>query len=239
LQERADAAPLVLGLVCRHSHLGGNLQAVCSLLRVSKAVQQAVLDACSGPGNSQLQLRLTGFGVWSPSRVPSTDLQLLQRLSFQVKWLSKFGRLVLSMALSANPRLHAADEALMCVGVRPPVQMQQLSLGGLYPLANPSAVLQQLDASHITEMTVGIRAAHAAARFKSALAQLQSLRSLKVHSMPLKVGSTVFWDVPKDACLGALAPLTQLAELSLTELHAAGTLGLLVHLPSSLVSIKL
>jgi hypothetical protein len=56
LQGRTESAPLVLGLACRHSQLGANLQALASLLRVSRAAQQAVLDACSNLGNSQLQL---------------------------------------------------------------------------------------------------------------------------------------------------------------------------------------
>jgi hypothetical protein len=164
LQERADAAPLVLGLACRHSHLGGNLQAVCSLLRVSRVVQQAVLNACSGPGNSQLHLCMSGVAAWPPSRAaPSADLQLLQRLSFQAKWLSKYGRLVQSMELSAGTQLLGADEALMCVAVRPPVQLQRLNIDQLHPAANPAAMLQRLDASHLTHLTVNIADAHAAA----------------------------------------------------------------------------
>jgi hypothetical protein len=223
-----------LGWRAATPQLGANLQAVASLLRASRAVQQAVLDACSGPGNNQLQLCLRGVPTWSPSCVPITDLQLLQHFSFQVKWLRKYGRLVQYMALSASTRLHGADEALMCVAVRPPVQLQGLSLGAIASLANPAAVLQQLDASHLTQLTVSIADAHAAALLQSALPQLQSLRSLRVHIHD----SFAIRHAPKDACLGALAPLTQLTELSLA-MPSAGSAGLLVHLPSSLVSITL
>jgi hypothetical protein len=165
VQVNADAVPLALGLACRHSHLGSNLQAVCSLLAVSKAVQQAVLDACSGPDNSQLHLTFDADAATAAAHGVTTPLQYLQRLSHQAQWLTRYGRLAKQLSIyrttatskDLSHGLNGADEAVMCLAVKPPLQLQMLQLAPIGPLRNPAAVLQQVDAAYLTKLTVGPR----------------------------------------------------------------------------------
>jgi hypothetical protein len=240
LQDRAESAPLVLGLACRHSQLGGNLQALASLLRVSRAVQHAVLDACSGPGNSQLQLSLAGGApVFTSRDAPEAALQAakagikaLQRINHQARWMVKHGRLVKQLTLSGGPGLKGADEAVMCMAAQPPVQLQALTLAVTRPLQYPAAVLRQLDASHLTSLSAPVMGQDGRAAMPAAIAQLHSLRSLAL-SAPTGSQSQ---QLPVKRYARALSDLTRLTELSL---RTANLTQLLQHLPSSVVKLQL
>uniref|UniRef100_A0A383W8H4 Uncharacterized protein n=1 Tax=Tetradesmus obliquus TaxID=3088 RepID=A0A383W8H4_TETOB len=242
----ADAVPLVLGLACRNSHLGSDLQAVCSLLRVSKAVQQAVLDACSGTGSSQLQVAIDGDANTAVAHGVGSPLQYLRRLSHQAQWLARHGGLVKQLSINKcttiphrdlSRDLDGADEAVVCLAVRPPVQLQELQLGQTHgSLLNPAAVLQQLDASHLTQLSVSIPVAnYGAALMPAALQQLTALRCLRVfagHHAPCPLQQPQILQ----AYLEALPRLTRLTELSWRGSISA---DLLKQLPARVLKVRL
>jgi hypothetical protein len=242
LQENADSVPLVLGLACRHSHLGRDLPALCSLLRVSKAVQQAVLDKCSGPGNSQLQILVDADASSAAARGITTPLQFLQKLSHQAKWLAKHGRLVKLLSVNKSrdaandlsSDLGGADEAVMSLAVRPPVQLQNLDLNAAAPLRKPAALLTQLDGSHLTQLQVSIPGGYGAACLPAALQQLTGLSCLVVTALSAR--DDLAQPRVGQAYAAAMPSLT-----NLTELRWCGYVppGVLQQLPHSVVRLQL
>jgi hypothetical protein len=199
-----------------------------------------VLDACSGPGNSQLHLSLAGGAPACPSnskpevalQAAKAGLTTLQRLNHQARWIVKNGRLVKQLTLSGGSGLRGADEAVMCIAVQPPVRLQALTLAVTRPLKYPAAVLRQLDTSHLTSLSapVGGRDGHAA--MAAALSQLQSLRSL-VLSAPAEPDAA---PLPIQSYASAWSALTRLTELSLRTANLA---QLLQHLPGGVVKLQL
>jgi hypothetical protein len=212
---------------------------VCSLLRVSKAVQQAVLDACSGPGNSQLQLSLEGGaplltnkqGREAALHAAKAGLQRLKRLNHQARWIAKNGRLIKHLTLSGGSGLDSANEAVMSIAVRPPVQLQALTLAVTRPLQHPAALLRQVDGSHLTMLSAPAVGEDGSTAMAAAVARLHSLRSL-VLSAPIGQLS----NMPVRSYAAALTALTKLTELSL---NLANPIELVHCLPSSVAKLQL
>ena len=75
----------MLALAARHSTLCTDSRSMCSLLCVSQAVQQAVLDKCGAPG-------INGLSVSLIAAAPGT--KAAQDVTAQLAWLRKFSPLV-------------------------------------------------------------------------------------------------------------------------------------------------
>jgi hypothetical protein len=159
------------------------------------------------------------------------SLHRLQCLNHQARWIATYGRLVKHLTLSGGSGYDNADEAVICITVRPLVQLQGLTLAVTRPLQYPAAVLRQLDASHLTSLSTPVAGQDGSAALAAAVARLRSLRSLT-----LSAPSRSLSQLPVQGYSAALAALTSLTELSLQSVDSA---DLLQRLPGSVVRLQL
>jgi hypothetical protein len=216
LQDRAESAPLVLGLACRHSQLGANLQALASLLRVSRAVQHAVLDACSGPGNSLQQLdarhltrlHLTRLHVGVSGHPAAAPLP------------AALGRLTALRSLSVNGWINSANTTALvreafgaALQAMPSLTELRLGLHGLYVI--PGDMVQHLPTS-LVKLQLLLPALGPIPDLQH-LTRLQQLQQLELKQA----------DGCDAAALTALSTLTTLQQLSLDYSGGSGNTALL------------
>lgn len=130
------------------------------------------------------------------------------------------------MCLTSIPELAGADEALMCMAVRPPVQLLQLKLD----VTMPGAVLELLDARHLTNLHVCVRGKIAAALLVRAFGTLRGLKELVLHAQ----GSGFCQDALARG-VGSLTSVTKVAYWG----RAPTSASVLQRLPVSTVTLHL
>jgi hypothetical protein len=197
-----------LALACRHLT---DPKTICKALCTSKSLTAAILDACSGSGNSNIIIKLGPCSV--------------DQITQQALWLEQFGGMVAKLVLCLNfqnvqqiSRGAASCERIACLALHR-LQLKELVL---QDCMQPVAVLRATDGATLRHLGISVSKQVPVTKLSSpllagALGRLTGIHSLRINAVDQSgtmnlTGNKIA--LSNDTC-AALASFTQLTRLEL------------------------